>query len=269
MTDLEVTPAAAVVEAATGRPRPIVVHVPHAATAIPADVRAGLLLDDAQLARELRLLTDHRTDVLSGDVGELGATRVVNRWSRLVVDPERFPDPTREVMEQRGMGAVYTATADRGRLRADDRAERQRLLDRYYTPYAASFATVVADHLAEHDRCTIVDLHSYPSERLPYEVGGDERPQVCIGSDPAHTPRWLQDLVCEVAAAHDLTVAPNTPFSGVYVPLERYGSDERVTAVMLELRRDTYLDERAAQPHAGEERVRAFVHEVVAAIARR
>lgn len=248
---------------------PIVVHVPHAATAVPADVRRGLLLDDHELAEELRLITDHRTDVLAADVAELGATRFVNRRSRLVVDPERFPDPDLEVMERRGMGAVYTATTARSPLRDGDPEERRRLLDRYFEPYARAFAELVTDHLDDHGYCTIVDLHSYPSVRLPYELGGDERPEVCIGTDRSHTPSWLEGLVVEVASAHDLTTATDTPFSGVYVPLDRYGRDERVTAVMLELRRDTYLDEATASPHEGEVRMRRFVRDVVAAIARR
>jgi hypothetical protein len=40
----------------------VVLHVPHASTAIPGDVRAGILLDDAELARELLASTDHHTD---------------------------------------------------------------------------------------------------------------------------------------------------------------------------------------------------------------
>jgi N-formylglutamate deformylase len=249
-------------------PRPVVVHVPHAGTAIPEDVRDRLLLDDGELAEELALLTDHHTDELAADVGSLGATRFVNRLSRLVVDPERFPDAAREVMEPRGMGAVYTATSDRRRLRADDAATRQELLDRYFVPYAAAFAQVVSDHLDDHGRCTIVDLHSYPTRRLPYEIGGDERPQVCIGTDPAHTPGWLHEAVVEVAGSHGLEAADDTPFSGVYVPLDRYGVDDRVSAVMLELRRDTYLDERRVAVHEGVVRMRAFVRDVVAAITR-
>jgi hypothetical protein len=42
----------------------VVLHVPHASTVIPADVRAGIVLDDAALARELLASTDHHTDTL-------------------------------------------------------------------------------------------------------------------------------------------------------------------------------------------------------------
>ncbi|MBC8092486.1 MAG: N-formylglutamate amidohydrolase, partial [Pseudonocardia sp.] len=33
-------------------------------------------------------------------------------------------------------------------------------------------------------------------------------------------------------------VALDTPFSGAYVPLSRYGTDDRVAALMVEIRRD-------------------------------
>jgi N-formylglutamate deformylase len=252
---------------APGPSAPVVVHVPHAGTAIPADVRDGLLLDDDDLAVELLRMTDHRTDVLAGDVGASGATRFVNRTSRLVVDPERFPADADEVMASRGMGAVYTR-GHRGRpLRRPDPERRSELLRRFFTPYATALAATVDELVATHGSCTIVDLHSYPTRRLPYELGSGPRPPLCVGTDPFHTPGALTELVEAEAGRHGLTTARDTPFAGSYVPSDRYGHDTRVTSVMLELRRDTYLDEDTALPTADEPTVRAFVTAVVAAIA--
>jgi N-formylglutamate deformylase len=246
----------------------VVVHVPHAGTAIPGAVRDGLLLDDDELAVELLRMTDHRTDVLAGDVAAAGATRFVNRVSRLVVDPERFVDDHDEVMATRGMGVVYTHGHRRQPIRRPDPAARTHLVERFFTPYAAAFAATVDDLVATHGRCTIVDLHSYPAVRLPYEIGDGPRPPVCVGTDPFHTPRALTELVEEVARRRGLVTARDTPFAGTYVPSDRYGRDPRVASVMLELRRDTYLDERTATPTDDEPDVRAFVAAVVAAIGR-
>jgi N-formylglutamate deformylase len=124
----------------------------------------------------------------------------------------------------------------------------------------------LAGLLDQHDRCTIVDLHSYPSARLPYELHGGPRPALCVGTDPIHTPRWLRELVVEVATRHGLESRVDTPFEGTYVPLDRHGIDRRVSSVMLEVRRDAYLDEVTAAPHAGESLVTAVVTELVAAI---
>ena len=41
-----------------------VIHVPHASTIIPPDVREQFVLTDDQIAREIRLMTDHLTDEL-------------------------------------------------------------------------------------------------------------------------------------------------------------------------------------------------------------
>src|SRR5512140_1808696 len=70
---------------------PVLLHVPHAGTRVPAWVRSHLLLDDAALAAEIARLTDHRTDVLALAAAERAAVRpwvIVNPVSRFVVDVE-------------------------------------------------------------------------------------------------------------------------------------------------------------------------------------
>jgi N-formylglutamate deformylase len=181
-----------------GDPTPVLVHVPHAGTTIPAEVRRSIVLDDAALATELLRLTDHRTDVLAAGTAAHGATRVVNRRSRLVVDPERLPDD-REELAARGMGAVYTRGHDLRVLRDPDPDREPLLLDRFFRPYAAAIAAAVADRLDVHGACTILDVHSYPTVRLPYELHDGPRPPLCVGTHPLHTPGWLVDLVGEVA----------------------------------------------------------------------
>jgi hypothetical protein len=41
---------------------PVILHVPHASSTIPAYIRAGIVLDDAALAAELATMTDAHTD---------------------------------------------------------------------------------------------------------------------------------------------------------------------------------------------------------------
>ena len=248
-----------------GLAAPVIVHLPHSATYLPDDVRADILLTDADLAAELLAMTDHRTDRLAADAGNLGATRFRNNWSRLAVDPERFDDPQREEMEEVGMGAVYTATSDRRQLRELTATARTDLLDRHFRPYHTAFTGQVDRMLTDHGTCTIIDLHSYPSEALPYELHTDgARPALDIGTDERHTPHWLRALVTDAARDHRLDAAANTPFSGTFVPLKHLGNPQ-VHAVMLELRRDGYLDERTARPHQGEQHLRRFCAAVIAA----
>jgi N-formylglutamate amidohydrolase len=49
----------------------------------------------------------------------------------------------------------------------------------------------------------------------------------------------------------------NEPFAGGYVPTRWYEIDTRVGAIMLEIRRDTYMDEVTGEPTTGIDRVSA------------
>ena len=226
----------------------LVLHVPHSATAIPADVRSQLRLDDAELTAELAAMTDWHTDRLATEAVEragVDATVFRNLRSRLVVDPERFPDD-REVMAGRGMGAVYTATSKLAPLRTPDPEVERTLLDRYFHPYADALAGVVDEALAGAGRCVVIDLHSYPSRPLPYELDATaDRPGVCLGTDPAHTPADLVGRAAEAFSGVTGGVGVDTPFAGTYVPGRHHGTDHRVSSLMLEIRRDLYLDEPA------------------------
>ncbi|QFQ96092.1 N-formylglutamate amidohydrolase [Streptomyces phaeolivaceus] len=235
---------------------PVLLHVPHSSRVIPAAVRDGIVLDDAALERELDHITDAYTDRIAGRAAERSGVRpwrFVNRLSRLVVDPERFPDE-REEMLAVGMGAVYTRTThgevlrragDDGRPPEGGRVPEggRALVDAYFHPYAAAMTDAVAERLAAVGRAVVVDVHSYPSESLPYELHGDgPRPPVCLGTDPFHTPAGLLAAAEEAFAGFGGT-GVNSPFGGTYVPLRYYGRDPRVTALMIEIRRDVYMAE--------------------------
>ncbi len=223
---------------------PVILHVPHSSREIPADVRPGIVLDDAALARELDHITDSHTALLAAEAAERCGLRpwvFTNRLSRLVVDPERFPDE-REEMLAVGMGAVYTRTTHKDVLRAAD-TDPEPLLARYFRPYAEAMTDAVAGRLAATGRAVVVDVHSYPSEPLPYELHGDgPRPAVCLGTDSFHTPPGLLTAARE-AFGECGEVGLDSPFSGTYVPLEFYGADPRVSALMVEIRRDIYMTE--------------------------
>jgi N-formylglutamate amidohydrolase len=243
---------------------PVILHVPHSAREIPAGVRAGIVLDDAALERELDHITDAHTAELAEAAASLAARtpwRFVNRLSRLVVDPERFPDE-REEMLAVGMGAVYTRTTHRGALRPTD-IDPGALIERYFGPYARAMTRAVAGRLAATGRAVVVDVHSYPSAALPYELHGEgPRPPVCLGTDAFHTPPWLAELARGAFAACGPT-GLDSPFSGAYVPLEYYGHDARVSALMVEIRRDTYMTEPGGPAGPGLTRLAAALAALV------
>jgi N-formylglutamate deformylase len=116
------------------------------------------------------------------------------------------------------------------------------------------------------------------------------RPAVCIGTDTTlpphapfahpgmHTPPWLRERAAETfgemlaqwpdgaapdpaSAPHEPTpkgagvaeagIAFDRPFAGALVPLPYLGTDRRVQALMIELRRDLYMDEESGARLAG------------------
>lgn len=222
----------------------MLLHVPHSSRSVPAHVRDGILLDDGALERELDHITDSHTAELAARAGEACARtpwQFVNGLSRLVVDPERFPDD-REEMLAVGMGAVYTHTTFREQLRAPG-VDPRPLLDRYFHPYAQAMTEAVDERLAATGRAVVIDVHSYPGTALPYELHGTgPRPPICLGTDSFHTAPGLLARA-EAAFAGFGGTGLDSPFPGTYVPLKHYGKDRRVSALMIEIRRDQYMTE--------------------------
>lgn len=239
------------------------IHVPHASREIPADVRAGIVLSDEALEFELDQMTDSFTDVLVARAlaGAYEPPEVIAApVSRLVVDVERFPDE-REAMNAVGMGAVYTRTHEGGILRQE---VDPTLVGRYQEPHARAVSDAVADRLDAHEGALVIDVHSYPCLRLPYEMAEAQaqRPEICLGVDEVHTPPKLVERA--QAAFEGFEIAINTPFAGAYVPLAYYGIDPRVHAIMIEIRRDTYMDETSMELNEGAERVVAALKRLLA-----
>jgi N-formylglutamate deformylase len=225
-----------------------VLHVPHSSPFIPAEVRPAILLSDEDLATELLRMTDAYTDELFRLDPRLART-VTFPISRLVVDPERFPDDTVESMASRGMGAIYTRTSDGSPLRAlPDARERHALLAEHYEPHHHALAEAVAEALGGWRGALVVDCHSFPSVPLPYETDQRrERPEICIGTDPYHSPASLVTAATEVFIGAGFATEIDRPFSGALVPEPFYGRDPRVWAIMIEVNRSLYMDERSGE----------------------
>ena len=123
--------------------------------------------------------------------------------------------------------------------------ERDReLMDRWFHPYAAAFTDLIDKTLADHGQAVIVDLHSFPSKPLPYELDQiARRPSICLGTDAFHTPLAMLNEAAGIFEGAGWDVSENTPFSGSYVPLSHLGRTREVNSIMVEIRRDTYQEE--------------------------
>jgi N-formylglutamate deformylase len=240
-----------------GARRPFIAHVPHASIRIPPFLRPEILLGDEELADEVLRLTDWYTDDLFGRLADHGATLFVNRLSRLVFDPERFVDDESEPMAARGQGVVYWRGTRGQSLRRPDLELRARRIDESYRPYHAVLDSLVGEMLEASGTCTLLDCHSFSSVPLPSEIDqASDRPDICIGTDPVHTPAAMAEAMVAAFRAEGFRVERDTPFSGTFVPGGSHGRDTRVRSVMIEVRRGLYIDEVTAERRSDYEEVR-------------
>ena len=241
----------------------VIYHIPHDSRHIPEDVRPQYILSDDELEAELDRMTDHHTCRLFLRRSDDPQT-IYSSVSRLVVDVERFRDDQEESMSKIGMGAVYTSTSSLGQLRRLLRLdEREDLLRRFYDLHHANLEGRVAAARATYGKCLVIDCHSYPSAPLPYERGAElplERPEICIGTDPFHTPEDLSLNLLAAFQAEDFDARLNTPFKGALVPSSFYQKDPNVLAVMIEVRRDIYMEERTGRLRGDFEAVACRIH---------
>jgi len=233
-------------------PDAVVLHIPHDSPVIPADLRGQFLLGDELLRAELVRMTDHRTLELFAE-GAPPAQVVAARVSRLVVDVERFADDGQEAMARHGLGVVYQRTAGGAPLRRPlEPGERAALLAGHYHPHHRRLLAVVDATLAARGRCLIVDAHSFPAIPLPFEPDpSPDRPDICIGTDPFHTPEAVAGAFLETFRAAGFSLARNRPFAGSLVPMAHYRREPRVLSVMVEVNRRLYLDEATGLALAG------------------
>jgi N-formylglutamate deformylase len=231
---------------------PILAHIPHASERIPSRIRRSFVISGVELKAELIRMTDSHTDELFASASKVG-TIFANKYSRLVMDPERFRDDKKEIMADRGMGAIYTKTSSGDALRrALDVAEREKVLAGYYDPYHKRLNQVAGGLLKTFGACLIIDGHSFPSKPLPYELDRSaNRPDICIGTDAFHTPPGLRDMSVRFFKRQGLKVSVDKPFSGSLVPLVYYRKNQQVKSIMIEINRKLYMNERNGRKSRG------------------
>jgi N-formylglutamate amidohydrolase len=256
----------------------LIVHVPHASNFIPQAERAGLVVDDAELRRQQHALVDHRTNELFAPLNP-AITIVTAPVSRLVVDVERFRDDRDEAAAKHGMGAVYTHGVNNVPLRSKlEASERERLLKTWYDPHHAKLNREVERLCTTGSgECILIDAHSYPLDPLPTELSNsgaqpeicigayrkwnsgiqatpNSRPEICIGTD-IQWSRGIEIILLFHFKEAGYEVGLNTPYKGSLVPSVITSNPLTNTyagfsTVMIEVRRDVYLDADTSLPGA-------------------
>ncbi|MEO7151166.1 MAG: N-formylglutamate amidohydrolase, partial [Burkholderiaceae bacterium] len=150
--------------------RPLLVSLPHVGRAIPPELR-DRYVDRAHAVED----TDWHLDALYGFVRELGASLLVPRLSRFVIDLNRPPEdaPMYPGVNNTELCPTRFFTGDPVYRdgRAPDAAEVRQRLDTYWHPYHAALQSELARIEAEHGHAVLFDGHSIKSE-LPWLFDG-------------------------------------------------------------------------------------------------
>ncbi len=122
--------------------------------------------------------------------------------------------------------------------------------------------------IARAGQCIIIDCHSFPSIALPYEMDqSKERPDICIGTDPFHTPSFLSDALIANVKELNFCVAVNVSFAGALAPIAYYRKDQRALSVMIEVNRSVYMNEQSGLKNPHFAQVRDNIGKLIEAVA--
>ena len=243
-------------------------HIPHASTNIPEKFLKYFRLNSNDLNSEILKMTDHFTDDLF-DIALPGFETIKFPVSRLLVDPERFVSDADEVMSTVGMGCIYEKTHN-GKALKHASEIRDELINRYYQPHHETFTNMVDKCIKLDSECLIVDCHSFPKKPLRYELNQEpDRAEICIGTDSFHTPQELTEYFFTAFSDAGYSVSIDKPFSGSIVPLKFYQNEKRVRSVMIEVRRDLYMNEETGQKTNNFTTIKNLVRNVISEMVRK
>ncbi|MCG6117774.1 MAG: N-formylglutamate deformylase [Aquimonas sp.] len=224
---------------------PLLISLPHDGTAIPDDI-AEHMLDSARRVPD----TDWHVSTLYDFARELGASLLVPRYSRYVIDLNRPPDgaalyPGRSETGLCPLQGFSGEPLYRSGHHSPDADEVERRRQRYWQPYHAALAGELARIKSAHGRALLWEGHSIRSE-VPMLFDG-RLPDLNLGTaDGASCGALrLQALEALLSAQQHYSWVSNGRFKGGYITRHYGRPHEGVEAIQLELAQSTYMDERS------------------------
>ena len=221
---------------------PLLVSLPHDGSEIPADI-AARMHERARAAPD----TDWHVARLYAFAHELGASMLVPRHSRYVVDLNRPPDDVSLYPGQNTTGLCPIVQFSGDPVYVDDAhpspAEIQARIDTYWRPYHAALEAELQRLRTQHGRVVLWEGHSIRGE-CPFLFEG-RLPDFNLGTvgGTSCTPALQDRLVDILAAATGYDFIANGRFKGGYIT-RHYGDPANgIDAVQLETSQRIYMDE--------------------------
>ena len=236
-------------------PTPVLVEVPHSGLQVPSEVEGEIDANPLSVLRD----SDIYVDQLYERAPDNGATVLVSRVSRYVVDLNRGPDEVDSAAVPKhprarhipARGVVWRARTDGTPLLRAPLSTTQfaRRLELFYEPYHRCLRDVAARMREEHGHVVILAAHSMPSAgRRSFSGRPVRRADVVPGTRGRSTADGrIIDLIDRHFREAGLTVKHDDPYRGGWTT-GSYGAPKLGQhAVQIELNRALYVDERTSE----------------------
>jgi len=221
---------------------PLLVSLPHDGTALPDDIAARM----TQAARSVPD-TDWHVARLYAFARELGASIIVPKYSRYVVDLNRPPDDTSLYPGQNttGLCPVVQFSGEPVYLSGQEPSQDEvaARVEQYWRPYHDALGAEVSRIKARHGRAVLWEGHSIRSV-VPFLFDG-RLPDINLGtSGGTSCSALLQQRLARVLETQaEYSFVVNGRFKGGYITRHFGRPADGIDAVQLELAQLNYMDE--------------------------
>ena len=245
---------------------PLLLSLPHDGSAIPDSLKARMT-PAARHAPD----TDWHVSRLYDFARELGASILVPRYSRYVIDLNRGEDDTSLYPGQNTTGLVplvrFTGEPIYLQGREPDADEVASRIERYWRPYHVALRDELDRLRSAHGRVALWEGHSIRGSGLPFLFEG-RLPDLNLGTaNGGSCSSALQARIEAVLTAQtDYDWIANGRFKGGHITRHYGAPGDGIDAVQLELSQRTYMDEDSfAYDEAKAARLRPLLRRLLAA----
>ena len=222
---------------------PLLVSLPHDGSEIP-EALAARMTPEARRAPD----TDWHVARLYAFARELGASMLVPRFSRYVVDLNRPPDDTSLYPGQNTTGLCPAVRFCNAPVyldgQAPDEAEVAERVETWWRPYHDALASELDRLRTAHGRVLLWEGHSIRGSALPFLFEG-RLPDLNLGTAGGTTcaPEVQQRIEQALAAQDTYDYVVNGRFKGGHITRHYGNPSQGIDAVQLETSQRTYMDE--------------------------
>jgi N-formylglutamate deformylase len=222
---------------------PLIISVPHAGTAVPQELAPQLTPPALDLPD-----TDWHVERLYDFAPDLGATMIVARYTRYLIDLNRPPDDAALYSAAGQTGLCPTRTFAGEALYRDSRSaldagEIERRRTQYWQPYHDALRALLESTQRRFGHALLLDAHSIRSV-VPKLFSG-RLPDVNVGTFDGRScgGAMREALRTRLAAAPQFSHVLDGRFKGGYIT-RHYGEPDRGRqALQIELAQSSYMDE--------------------------